>query len=346
VLALVSWRSRIVSSAKEDDCVAPQKYPRSLSVNLQYDLAPNESRTNMHDKSESHSHHCESVKFSTPIIFSFVALNRMALIVLNRRSSAPSDVVRPSVTHKSSSSADVIRNRLLFRLGIYDPAFTSASIHHKIQREILPVMTNEDLTSTPAKMQPWPLLRGADREQPQTRQARSSPHTEGRQPVPSTKSDDDMHLQHVLSMSDLSTFSSFTSLTDENGSDPPCDRNQDIASSGTTNERRLVRVRFDSSVTVIPIPSHRSYDHRTRARLYVPKDELSFDIVRNTREFVYEGWDWRNAIEEDGMHICTASREFVHPVHVDYRDNDKAIAKYHLKFAGFTTSHPNSSANP
>jgi hypothetical protein len=40
------------------------------------------------------------------------------------------------------------------------------------------------------------------------------------------------------------------------------------------------------------------------------------------------------------MHLCTASREFVHPVHVDYRDNNKVIAKYHLKFAGFTTSHP------
>jgi hypothetical protein len=273
----------------------------------------------------------------------------MASIVPNRPSSVPSDVVVSAVAQGSSSfpssSADAIRNRLLFKLGIYDPAFTGASIRHKIQREIRlgPAMTDGDSMSTNNNMQPRPsLLPGAEQDEPQNRQTRSSPHREERQ----TATGDYMHLPHLLSFSDLSSYSSFSTLTDESGSDPPRGRIQDISTNRKTNKSHSVRVRIDPSVTIIPIPSHRSYDHRTRARMYVPKDEASFDIVRNTREFVYEGWDWRNAIEEDGMYLCTASREFVHPVHVDYRDKNNVIAKYHLKFAGLTTSDPNLQVKP
>ncbi|KAL3821992.1 hypothetical protein ACHAXA_002978 [Cyclostephanos tholiformis] len=261
----------------------------------------------------------------------------MVLIVLNRRSSASSDIVPAVAFRSSSSSADIIRNRLLFKLGIYDPAFTSASIRHKIQRDIRSAMNNKFLPGP--KQQPCLPLRGEGQELPQDRQMRSILYDEAHHPVSLTISGDYHHLPHLLSTSDLSSLSSYSSLTGESAFDPPR-RNQGIASKGMTNKRRPVCIRFDPSVTIIPIPSHRSYDHRTRAQMYATKDEISFDVVRNTREFVYEGWDWRNVIEEAGMYFCTTSREFVHPVHVDYRNKNTIIAKYHLKFAGFTTSHP------
>jgi hypothetical protein len=58
----------------------------------------------------------------------------MAIKVSNRRSSASSDA--SSFAARSTSSADMIRGRFLFTLGIYDPNFTDASIYHKIQHQI------------------------------------------------------------------------------------------------------------------------------------------------------------------------------------------------------------------
>ncbi|KAL3821994.1 hypothetical protein ACHAXA_002980 [Cyclostephanos tholiformis] len=247
----------------------------------------------------------------------------MVLIFPNHPLSTSSDIVPAVAFRSSSSSADTIRNRLLFKLGIYDPAFTSASIRHKIQREIRSAMNNKFLPDP--KQQPSLSLPGEGQELPQDRQMRSILYDEAHNPdlltnsddVSLTNSDDYHYLPHLLSTSDLSSLPSYSSLTGEIASDPPR-RIQGIASKGKTNKKRPICVRFDPSVTVIPIPSYRSYDHRTRAQMYATKDEVSFDIIRNTREFVYEGWDWRNVIEEAGMYFCTASREFVHPVHVDY----------------------------
>ncbi|KAL7553989.1 hypothetical protein ACHAWF_018313, partial [Thalassiosira exigua] len=74
-------------------------------------------------------------------------------------------------------------------------------------------------------------------------------------------------------------------------------------------------VRFDPSVAVVTVPS---YPPSTRSRLYIPKEELLHVAARNTREFVYEGWDWRNAVEEDGMYTKASGEcvEYVHPAHV------------------------------
>jgi len=178
----------------------------------------------------------------------------MTIINPDRRSLVSSGV--PSVATRSPSSADMIRSRLLFKLGIYDPNFTNASIRQKIQRETCFARTIKDTT---------------------------------------------------MPMSDKTLLSSSYSLPGEIDSvyisDPPSQvsRIHGFAPNRQSGRKRPVNIRFDPLVTVRSIPSHRSYDSRMRAR-----------------EFIYEGWDWRNVIEEAGMYVCKASGEWVHPAHVVY----------------------------
>jgi len=312
----------------------------------------------------------------------------MTINVPNPRPSVSSDV--SSFAIRSTSSADMIRGRFLFKLGIYDPNFTNASIYHKIQRESCFARPVKDTFFTqdtsPRRTQPLPPPRGVGHEVSKDRDTRISPF-KAHYPVPlvpeqasayadierlphlasmsdtssfsssrsircirreeprdqdsrgtwhvahylvplkfeqESKDGDTAHLPHLMLMGEMSSSLSTSSLSAEGGggriSDPPSQARtiRYIAPSGKSRPRGPVCVRFDPSVAVLPIPSHRSYDRRTRSRLHATKDEMSSDIARNTLEFTYEGWDWRNAVEEVGMYVRKASGELVHPAHVVY----------------------------
>ena len=83
--------------------------------------------------------------------------------------------------------------------------------------------------------------------------------------------------------------------------------------------RTKKNVKFNASVSVVPIPSHRSYSPRIHSRIYTSKPELAASAARNTHEFTYEGWNWRNVIENDGLYVCGVSGQLVHPAHVHSR---------------------------
>jgi hypothetical protein len=171
-------------------------------------------------------------------------------------------------------------------------------------------------------------IRRIRREEPRDQDARGSWH-ETHYLVPlkfeqESKDGNTAHWPHLMSMGDTSSLLPISSLSAE-GSDgrisvPPSQtrRIREIAPSGKSRPRRPVCVRFDPSVTVVPIPSHRSCDRRMHSRLHATKDEMSTGIARNTLEFTHEGWDWRNAIEEVDMYVRKASGELVHPAHVVY----------------------------
>jgi hypothetical protein len=67
--------------------------------------------------------------------------------------------------------------------------------------------------------------------------------------------------------------------------------------------RRPFYIQFDPLVSVIPIPSHKVYDHYTCARLYASNVEATNPIAQNTQEYSYKLWDWQNIIEEVGMYV-------------------------------------------
>jgi hypothetical protein len=155
-----------------------------------------------------------------------------------------------SIAIKSQSCDDVIRNRLLFKLGIYNPNITNASIQHKIR-----LATSKDNTcsSTSRRHQLLQLESQEDTKIPDPEDVVMSDELEssyliplklGRDLRPTPPPPSSLLGLWSLHQQQHSSFSSPNELHADDGA----------------HHQRPVYVHFNSSVTVIPIPS-RSYDH-------------------------------------------------------------------------------------
>ena len=76
------------------------------------------------------------------------------------------------------------------------------------------------------------------------------------------------------------------------------------------------RVGFSSTVSIIPIPNRLDYSAQVRSAVWSDKKEISEMTARNMVEFAAEGWDWRNATEEE--HMLRLDGVPVHPVHGNF----------------------------
>jgi hypothetical protein len=85
-------------------------------------------------------------------------------------------------------------------------------------------------------------------------------------------------------------------------------------------------VHFDGDVVVRPIASHRAYSKRIRRTLWTSKDELNDHIHRNTAEFMAEGMDWKNVLEDDDMYMDAKTGELIHPYWVENDELFEAVA--------------------
>lgn len=88
------------------------------------------------------------------------------------------------------------------------------------------------------------------------------------------------------------------------------------ATSG--KKKKSTRIAFDDDVSVIPIPMRNEYSERIKSQIWSNRYELQENAQRNAMEFAAEGWNWRNVTEDEGMYICSASGELVHPVHCQH----------------------------
>jgi hypothetical protein len=73
------------------------------------------------------------------------------------------------------------------------------------------------------------------------------------------------------------------------------------------------RVSFESCVVVHSIPSHIDYSDRVRKALWTEPMEMEQEKIRNYVEFMAEGWDWRQVVEEDEFLVF--ENQLIHPVH-------------------------------
>lgn len=71
------------------------------------------------------------------------------------------------------------------------------------------------------------------------------------------------------------------------------------------------RVRFHVSVSVIEIPSHRSYKKEVHRKVWSGLREIEKNAKRNRREFASDGFAWRKCREEDSF--LSLRGELVHP---------------------------------
>jgi hypothetical protein len=206
--------------------------------------------------------------------------------------------------------ADEIRSRLLFKLGIYNTRFINASIYQKIREH--------------KQVQPM-LLRQASLKDEITSIRYVEPlKFAGKQMLSSHYYDDEQSDGSWTVSTSSSSSSSSSSDVDPHEADGPLSRSiQDPPTSlisrltlkpdPTLKRRRSVN--FNHEVCVIPIPSRTSYTPFTHSRLFIGKKEMIRNAQRNTREFIYENFDWRNAVEEDQMYssLQIDGGELVHP---------------------------------
>jgi hypothetical protein len=83
-----------------------------------------------------------------------------------------------------------------------------------------------------------------------------------------------------------------------------------------TAKPKTTRIAFQDQVEVLPIPTRHEYSDRIKSRIWSNRHELQENAERNAVEFASEGWNWRNVTEDEGMYICSASGELVHPAWV------------------------------
>jgi hypothetical protein len=161
---------------------------------------------------------------------------------------AVSSYEQSSVDTKAQSGDDIIRNRLLFKLGIYTPNFTNASIHRKIR---LATRTSKDNTGSLRRV-------AVDPEDVMSSSSWFDEH-EASYLIPLKLGRD--HIM-IPSTSPPSSLLGLWSLQQKHQHSSFSSPNELHADDGA-HHQRPVYVHFNSSVTVIPIPS-RSYDHNAQ----------------------------------------------------------------------------------
>jgi len=251
----------------------------------------------------------------------------------------PVTTIRPPPPSPSSDRrADELRSRLLFKLGIYDTKFITASIYQKIHRH-----QQQEQQQQKRRQVVHPIFLKQDCLHDEITSVRFF------EPIKFAQ-DDNGSFEGSTGSTSLTVCSSSSSSYDDMGipakedvlsgsiPDPPMslmsrllpsslpyndDRPATATTTATTTPPPRTRssVHFHPTVSIIPIPSRTSYTSYTKSKLYISKQDLMCNAQRNHREFVYENFDWRNAVEEDEMyspplqhHSMTSGRGvLVHP---------------------------------
>ena len=78
------------------------------------------------------------------------------------------------------------------------------------------------------------------------------------------------------------------------------------------------KVQFANTVQVVDIPSRRQYSSEERNLLWNNRKQLRFLARKNTAEYAFEKYNWRQAIEEDEMYHIQG--RLVHPAHVQHKE--------------------------
>ena len=122
------------------------------------------------------------------------------------------------------------------------------------------------------------------------------------------------HLKHTdpsLLRPSRSVVSFEQALKDDD--DPASLSSSPTTSATGSSTTAAAAVHFDSSVTVLLIPSRHDFSNRIASELWTPLDELQENAARNSLEFAAERYDWKQVVTEHDMVVV--GNELVHPIH-------------------------------
>mmetsp|Transcript_851 Transcript_851/g.1873 ORF Transcript_851/g.1873 Transcript_851/m.1873 type:complete len:282 (+) Transcript_851:129-974(+) len=93
------------------------------------------------------------------------------------------------------------------------------------------------------------------------------------------------------------------------------DENDSIQQPKSTPQKRKKGVSFSPKIQIQSIPHVSTLSSTQRRRMYSSSDEVRRNKIRNTKEYRYDGCDWRNLTEESEMDVDDVTGELIHPVH-------------------------------
>lgn len=214
-------------------------------------------------------------------------MNDISLTATSNVNSRPSHgLVSPKM--RGYSDGNQIRLRLLNRLGITKPSLST------IQRESN--VANRVKTQRP--LSPLKVL--------------NSCHNTSKQPLPTHYSFDDEHRIDASPADDWTTglhhYFMYLQLDDASY------YKQDDADSDSP-PHRCRKVQFDDQVSVVEIQNRNSYTNEEKLRLWNNGEAIMDMSRKNEKEFYFEKYDWRSAIEEEDF-IDLGDGTLVHPANL------------------------------
>lgn len=86
-------------------------------------------------------------------------------------------------------------------------------------------------------------------------------------------------------------------------------------------------VRFNEITKIYFIPSRYEYSDIMKRQIWNSADEIMKMANRNTIEFEWENWDWKNVVLEEDMYVDAVNGQSIHPSHIAnliayYSEND------------------------